>query len=49
VPEEMSTWEYYHVLKEQFPNAAAWGQAPSPAGGTAMTQRAGKSKGQGGS
>ncbi|WVZ98670.1 hypothetical protein U9M48_044077 [Paspalum notatum var. saurae] len=28
-----TTWEDYHVVRERFPTAAAWGQAPSSAGG----------------
>jgi hypothetical protein len=29
LPAEMATWEDFHVLKIQFPGAAAWGQAAS--------------------
>jgi hypothetical protein len=33
IPEASSTWEDYHVLRKRFPEAAAWGQAGTLAGG----------------
>jgi hypothetical protein len=33
LPEAATTWEDYHVLRRRFPEAPAWGQAASPAGG----------------
>jgi hypothetical protein len=33
LPEAATTWENYHVLRHHFPEAPAWGQAASPAGG----------------
>lgn len=33
LPESATTWEDYHVVKHRFPNAPAWGQAGSSAGG----------------
>jgi hypothetical protein len=32
LPVEMVVWEDFHVLKSQFPDAAAWGHAASSAG-----------------
>jgi len=29
-----ATWEDYHVLRQRFPDAQAWGQASSSAGGS---------------
>lgn len=37
LPSSMTTWEDYHVLKECFPEAPAWGQADSEAGGDVMS------------
>jgi hypothetical protein len=33
LPATSTTWEDYHVLKQRFPAAPAWGQAASSAGG----------------
>jgi hypothetical protein len=33
-----ATWEDYHVLKQRFPTAPAWGHAGSSAGGDVTTQ-----------
>lgn len=33
LPPSSTTWEDYHVLRTRFPEAAAWGQAESAAGG----------------
>ncbi|WVZ83940.1 hypothetical protein U9M48_031034 [Paspalum notatum var. saurae] len=33
LPPTATTWEDYHVVREHFPTAAAWGQAASSAGG----------------
>ena len=27
LPQDLATWEDYHVVKERFPKAPAWGQA----------------------
>lgn len=32
LPPELATWEDYKVLKERFPEAAAWGQAATREG-----------------
>lgn len=37
LPADHATWEDYHVVKTRFPDAPAWGQAETPAGGTVMT------------
>jgi len=31
-----ATWEDYHVLRQRFPDAPAWGQASSSAGGSVI-------------
>ena len=36
MPASLSTWEDYEVLRERFPDAAAWGQA-APQGGASVT------------
>lgn len=33
LPPSVTTWEDYNVVRERFPNAAAWGQAETSAGG----------------
>ena len=33
LPQSTATWEDYHILKQHFPKAPAWGQAKSSAGG----------------
>lgn len=33
LPTTSATWEDYHVLRQRFPKAPAWGQAASLAGG----------------
>lgn len=33
LPESAATWEDYYVVKNRFPEAAAWGQAATQAGG----------------
>jgi hypothetical protein len=38
LPATSTTWEDYYVVKQRFPNALAWGQASSLAGGVAMAQ-----------
>ena len=37
IPEASATWEDYNVLRAKFPDAAAWGQAGSSAGGDVRT------------
>lgn len=37
LPSETATWEDWYVIKERYPDAIAWGQAMSPAGGDVMT------------
>ena len=37
LPPEMATWEDYKVLRKRYPDATAWGQAVSQAGGNVMT------------
>ena len=32
LPQDLATWEDYHVVKERFPKAPAWGQAETAAG-----------------
>jgi hypothetical protein len=34
LPDTSATWEDYNVLRTRFPNAPAWGQAGTSAGGT---------------
>ena len=34
MPPSMATWEDHQVLRERFPDAAAWGQAATLAGGS---------------
>lgn len=38
LPATSATWEDYYVVKEQFPDALAWGQAGSSAGGAVTPQ-----------
>jgi hypothetical protein len=38
LPASSKTWEDYHVLKERFPEAPAWGQAGRSAGGGVTIQ-----------
>ncbi|WVZ64260.1 hypothetical protein U9M48_013810 [Paspalum notatum var. saurae] len=37
LPSSATTWEDYHVIRERFPRAAAWGQAGTSAGGPVTT------------
>lgn len=38
VPTEAATWEDYYVVKTRFPDAIAWGQADSEAGGNVTAE-----------
>ena len=38
LPHDSTTWEDYHVVKEHFPKAPAWGQAETAAGGVVTAQ-----------
>ena len=38
LPHDSATWEDYHVVKEHFPKAPAWGQAETAAGGDVTAQ-----------
>jgi len=41
LPPSTATWEDYHVLRQRFPDAPAWGQASSSAGGSVTGDPAG--------
>lgn len=41
LPDPTTTWEEYNIVRQRFPDAPAWGQAPSSAGG-AVTPTADK-------
>lgn len=36
VPTESATWEDFHVVRQRYPDALAWGQAIGSAGGDVM-------------
>jgi hypothetical protein len=42
LPASTATWEDYEVLRRRFPDAATWGQAATPAGGSVTQENATK-------